>query len=139
MLSVLEYSSVPPAIIQMVFGQEVKSLYAVKVLLCKAIEERNRMMGRPVRQSADSLFIDERSRSSRPTSAISRRVTTPQPLLEILEAVEPAKRKPKIVNWKKVDSFAVESQQRKQRDEVDRRELLGSILLAKKLGISPAM
>jgi hypothetical protein len=97
------------------------------------------MMGKPVRQSAETLFIDERSRSSRPTSAVSRRVTTPQPLLEILEAVEPAKRKPKIVNWKRVDSLPVESHQRKQREEVDRRELLGSILLAKKLGLTPAM
>ena len=135
MLSVLEYSSIPSSIIQEVFGSQVKTLYGVKVLLCRAIEEKNKLIGK-VTKSMDTICIDERVMLSRPPSAVSRtRVTTPQPLLDIIDSANPSKRKPKKVNWKKVETLVSDPQYRPQRDEVDRRQLLGSILFAKKLGL----
>jgi hypothetical protein len=121
-LSVLEYSSIPSVVIQSVFGIETKTLFAVKVLLCRAIEANN------------SIINEVRSTKQRPISAFSR-VTTPQPLLEILEKVDPIKKKTKKISWKQFDSIVMHNS-RKSIDEVDRRELLGSILLGKKLGIS---
>jgi hypothetical protein len=92
-------------------------------------------LGRP-QQPTESLCHEEIPRPSRPCSARTHRPTTPQPILDILENMETEKKKPKKVNWRKVDEKLRKPEYMVSKsNDCNRQELLGSLLLSKKLGI----
>ncbi|KAI8902173.1 hypothetical protein BC833DRAFT_445765 [Globomyces pollinis-pini] len=107
MLQALSQSEIPPDLIQGIFGHQYSSLYSVKVLLQQAIQlyrttDDVKMNNFPSETSLNNDSISETN--ERPTSVFRRvssqlqnndtnRVTTPQPLLDMLESVEKQARK----------------------------------------------
>lgn len=137
MLSALEYrffvltSHVPPEIIQNIFGEKYKTLFSVKVLLCQMMDAAR--IGDQHQEQPESMFDDPPKHipASRPGSAKpASRATTPKLILDMLYSVDNKKTgSSKSVTWKLADKLT-------NNYYFEPKESLGSILLAKKLGLT---
>ncbi|KAJ3305539.1 hypothetical protein HDV03_001405 [Kappamyces sp. JEL0829] len=148
MLTLLENSDIPPELIQMTFGENFKTIFQLKTLLSRAIDEGKEARS-PVSKS--QIFAEKQpSFSSSSVSLTSRLVpvkkppTTPQAILDMLDSLKTEKSKrTRPMNWKATLRELSREKKNKSRPvsaytpQVTRQDLLesiGSSLLAQRIG-----